>query len=113
VTSSSSAIGVLCDEHTAHLLVLLFVKTRREEETPRWQENSLAKASARAAEAGDRLSSGGVGERSNSAVSKIVRGGFVPRGFKSLPLRSPCLLLAEPLRVRGDFIRIEQDSSQI
>ena len=26
-------------------------------------------------------------ERSNAAVSKTVRGGFVPRGFKSLPLR--------------------------
>src|SRR5437899_11709997 len=33
-------------------------------------------------------SSGGVAERSNAAVSKTVRGGFVPRGFKSLPLRS-------------------------
>jgi hypothetical protein len=30
---------------------------------------------------------GGVAERSNAAVSKTVRGGFVPRGFKSLPLR--------------------------
>jgi hypothetical protein len=30
---------------------------------------------------------GGVAERSNAAVSKTVRGGYVPRGFKSLPLR--------------------------
>src|SRR5437764_4968731 len=34
------------------------------------------------------FSVGGVAERSNAAVSKTVRGGFVPRGFKSLPLRS-------------------------
>jgi hypothetical protein len=32
--------------------------------------------------------SGGVAERSNAAVSKTVSGGFVRRGFKSLPLRS-------------------------
>src|SRR5205823_3542707 len=31
---------------------------------------------------------GGVAERSNAAVSKTVSGGFVRRGFKSLPLRS-------------------------
>ena len=31
---------------------------------------------------------GGVAERSNAAVSKTVTGGFVGRGFKSLPLRS-------------------------
>ncbi len=30
---------------------------------------------------------GGVAERSNAAVSKTVSGGFVRRGFKSLPLR--------------------------
>ena len=30
---------------------------------------------------------GGVAERSNAAVSKTVRGGFVPREFESLPLR--------------------------
>ena len=35
-----------------------------------------------------RFTLGGVAERSNAAVSKTVRGGFVPRGFKSLPLRS-------------------------
>jgi hypothetical protein len=32
-------------------------------------------------------SRGGVAERSNAAVSKTVSGGFVRRGFKSLPLR--------------------------
>src|SRR2546423_3808769 len=32
--------------------------------------------------------SGGVAERSNAAVSKTVSGGYVRRGFKSLPLRS-------------------------
>src|SRR5689334_10744136 len=32
---------------------------------------------------------GGVAERSNAAVSKTVSGGFVRRGFKSLPLRLP------------------------
>jgi hypothetical protein len=30
---------------------------------------------------------GGVAERSNAAVSKTVSGGYVRRGFKSLPLR--------------------------
>jgi hypothetical protein len=33
------------------------------------------------------LQNGGVAERSNAAVSKTVSGGYVRRGFKSLPLR--------------------------
>src|SRR6266516_3141565 len=41
---------------------------------------------------------GGVAERSNAAVSKTVRGGNVPRGFKSLPLR---LREPNPLRQAG------------
>jgi hypothetical protein len=39
-----------------------------------------------------------VAERSNAAVSKTVSGGFVRRGFKSLPLR---LLKPKPSPLRG------------
>jgi hypothetical protein len=46
---------------------------------------------------------GGVAERSNAAVSKTVSGGFVRRGFKSLPLRltKPKVVATQAIRV-GD-----------